>query len=263
MPDGAPAALRPDTLGPGQLFVSGASGATTITVTDGGNVVSYVSPNKPGSQYDHLGGPGGAPGTEGYVLCYAVGALGVNAFDLGAPVAGFAPPAYVATSPTTGTSTRLDTAGKVKLVQEFAFDGKNRALTITMTITNVSTVALGGVILRRQADLNIDNAGAQGWNGGRLNYFGRTTGSVTAWDDPVQPPAGLAANGMLLRDLSEKPARPPITEVTKNPLDNTCAPLVLPTPTPAPVNAGASLQWNIGVMAPGAVQQVVIRYDRY
>ena len=69
-------------------------------------------------------------------------------------------------------------------------------------------------------------------------------------------------HGIVLRDLSEKPARPPASIVTNLPADNTCAPAPIPTPVP-PANHGVSLLWNVGVLAAGASQQVVIRYDRY
>ena len=79
----------PMTLGFGTTFTSGASRGTTIKVTDGGNLISYLSPTAGGSSYEHLAGTSG-PGAEGYVVCYpnAAGFL-TNIWDLGASASGW------------------------------------------------------------------------------------------------------------------------------------------------------------------------------
>ncbi len=252
----------PKTLGVGTTFTSGASRGTTIKVTDGGNLISYLSPTAGGSTYEHLASTS-SPGAEGYVVCYpnSAGFL-TNIWDLGASASGWNPPAAPVVAGTMITTSRTDTAGFLLLNQIARFDGPNRAITITMQLTNTSTAPLLGVVVRRQADLNIDAAGSAGWNLGNLDQYAVTNDSAVVLNDPSAAPPARQADGIVMRSLSTTPnlnARK--AGITKIPADTTCAPSLMPTPGGG-LDVGATLMYRFTSIGVGATVTMVMRYDR-
>lgn len=230
---------------------------TKIVVSTGGNITSYVSPNIPTAQYEHIGV--GAVG-EGYVLCYS--GLSGSAFDLGQSQSGFAAPT------TTGNQVKRKTSdGRMLLTQTFTFTpGSNTGgttINIGMSVKNLTGAQINNVILRRQVDFDIDTGGPQGWAGFQSNHA-RTKAAVIAFHDPVEAPANREAHGIMLSN-SNGVSAVFTTLVTSNILDSSCS------PTPAPQSPdffvsrgdfGDSIAYDIGNLAAGATTTVAIRYQR-
>ena len=97
-----------------KTFQTTAGRGTRITISRGGNIIEYKSPNTGGAQYEHIGV---GAFSEGYVICYnpTVGNAS-KAFDTGDSQNGFNAPI-----PSGSTVTRTTTDGKVRLKQTFTF----------------------------------------------------------------------------------------------------------------------------------------------
>jgi hypothetical protein len=229
-----------------------------VSVSDHGNIVEFKSPNLPNSQYEHIGV--GAY-SEGYVLCYTDGGGTTdNVYDLGGSESGFGR-ATTSRAPVAVTRSTLD--GAMRLRQQFNFPPpEQKALEITMRVTNTSGSPLTNVILARQVDLDIDTGGAQGWSN-FVHYHGRTSEAVFAWNDVTEAPAGRTAHAMLLRGIKPLPVgvTPPRTKITTNILDPSCSPASL-APT---VNGdyGDRLEYSLGNFNPGTSKTVTVQYMRY
>ncbi|MEP6796688.1 MAG: hypothetical protein ABI890_01010 [Lapillicoccus sp.] len=230
---------------------------TKIVVSTGGNITSYLSPNIPTAQYEHIGV--GAVG-EGYVLCYS--GLSGSAFDLGQSQSGFAAPT------TSGTQVKRKTSdGRMQLTQSFTFSpGSNNGgttLNIGMSVKNLTGSTINNVILRRQVDFDIDTGGAQGWAGFQSNHA-RTKAAVIAFHDPSEAPANREAHGIMLSN-SNGVSAVFTTLVTANILDSACSPAPAPQSPEFFVSRGDfgdSISYDIGNLAPGATKTVGIRYQR-
>lgn len=226
---------------------------TTVGVSGNGNILAFASPNVPGQQYEHLGV---GAFSEGYVLCYA----GQNAYDVVNRASGFG-----SASISGFTVTRSTADNVLKLTQGFALSATPiDGLAITMDVKNISSAPVNNIILRRQADLDVDAGGAQGWSG-FFNRFARTSvDGVFAWNDYTDSsPLGREGHGLLLRAQSQTLPlnRLPVPKVTANILETSCNPDSLETPIYG--DFGASLQYNIGTMNPGQVYRFVLNYLRF
>lgn len=238
-----------------KTFSTTAGRGTKITVSTGGNIIGYMSPTKAGSQYEHIGV--GAL-SEGYIACYNA----VNAYDTGASGSGFGTPV-----PTAQDIKRTTTDGKLLLTQSFQFiAGSETApstFVVKMAVKNQGAQALTNVIVRRQVDFDIDTGGAQGW-AGFLSNHSRTKGTVMAWHDPTEAPAGLESHGISMGVLQTAGA-PWYTRVTSAILDSGCDPVA------APLDAnfvsrgdfGDTIGFPLGTLNPGATKTVAIRYMRF
>jgi hypothetical protein len=143
-------------------------------LSDRGNLVQLESP----AGVEHLAA--GAHG-EGYAVCSATGTHG---YDAGYAGLGFGPPAIDQpkgpdTLPLTITRTSLD--GAVEIRQTFARDVKEKDVTITMVVRNVSGATLSGVQVTRYFDGDIDASQGD-------DSYARTLDSAWGW----QVPAGNA-----------------------------------------------------------------------
>jgi hypothetical protein len=226
---------------------------TTVGLESEGNIIQYESP----SGYEHIGV---GAFSEGYIVCYSPPGLGeINANDVTpfGPGQGFGPPAFV---PGGNFVTRITLDGFVRLHQVFSFEPSTRALTITMKVQNLSAVTLGGVIVRRQVDFDIDTGGSLGW-AGFLNNHANSKDSVFAWNSPARAPSGLEAHQMELAHLlgpSDHSAK-----VTPGILDTDCNPPSIADSGPR-INEdrGDTLQYNIGSLPPGQATTIRVRYSR-
>jgi hypothetical protein len=145
-----------------------------VNVADAGNVLGYGGPVVAGADYEHINV--GAL-SEGYVLCYLNPKTGayVNAFDLGAAQSGFGPASPTNTEPDPQDPNalpgmqvvRATSDGLLTLKQSFRFDGEEKRMQVIMDVINYNAFPITGVILRRQADFDVDGGGADGWAGTR------------------------------------------------------------------------------------------------
>lgn len=238
-------APKPASAVPADTFFNGTDRGTQVQISNHGNIVSYESPS--GSEHIGVGIL-----SEGYVLCYA----GNNAFDVGSSESGFGAASISQPSPTKTIVTRNTSDGRLQLRQTFTFEGVEKALSIVMTIRNLTTSTVSGVTLRRQVDFDIDGSPSS-------NRFGRTSeDGVFAYRDASDFP-GTEVHGMLLQHQQKNStvARP-VAKVTNAILDTSCNPSSIATPA-GPGDFGATLQYNFGNVSGTASKLTTVRYLRF
>ena len=125
-------------------------GLPRVAISAHGNLVRFEGP----LGYDHIGV---GAFSEGYVLCYGPS----RAYDTGSSEAGFNAGTQSCSS-NTCTVTRNTTDQKMQLKQVITFDKGNRTVSFAMTLKNLTKGTITGVVLRRQADLDVDTGGASG-----------------------------------------------------------------------------------------------------
>lgn len=217
-----------------------------ITISDHGNIVSLVTSTGAG----HVS-------SEGYVLCYG----GTIAYDIKYYEVGFGPSTGASCSGNTCTLTRNTSDGLLQLRQVITKSpSEDRAINIEMTITNRAGFSIGGIVLRRQVDLDVDAHGTGG--GSTLNRFASSElDSVTAWNAPLDG-AGVGS-AILLRHLRAIPSS--ITyapKVTANYADTTCSPPNIAANGEVRGDYGASIQYNVGTLLAGRSVTAKIQYQR-
>jgi hypothetical protein len=164
----AAVATTSSTTTPKATFASG-SGANFlgVKVSDHGNLMSFESPQGQEQVFD---------GQEGYAICNSAGAA--FAHDTGSVEARFGPATF--SQPTAGafplTVTRKTTDGKIKLTQVWNKpDPVEKDVTVSMTVTNLTSSPLFGLVLARSGDFDVGNS---------ANDQGARTGdSAWQWDD--------------------------------------------------------------------------------
>ena len=225
-------------------------GTPILAISRNGNVVRYEGP----SGYEHLGI---GSFSEGYVLCYGTR----NAFDTGALETGFG--ASTATcSGSRCTITRNTTDGLLQLRQVITKNASSdRSFSVEMTVRNLTGGSVTGIILRRQADLDVDTGGALG-TAGFVNWFGSTErDSVTVWNPPNQ--SVREEHGVVLSRRAVNPASILATaKVTTNILDSSCSPTNIAAGGPIRGDFGASIQFNVGTLAGGRTALATVQYQR-
>lgn len=224
-------------------------GRPMVSVSLHGNIVRFEGP----TGYDHLGG--GTVG-EGYVLCYN----GRRAWDVGNSESGFG--STVANCSGNSCSfTRHTTDGLLRLTQVISKNEIERAVNVEMTVTRLGGNSLSGVVLRRQADFDVDAAGSLG-SGQYVSWFGASEReSVFAWN----PTNGTAneGHGITLRQIIRRPGTVPYqAKVTSQILDNSCSPGNLAANGPVQGDYGASLQYNVGTLSQGGSFYGRVQYQR-
>ena len=175
---------QPDNIGTNsisQFSCHNLGSGDTVCFSDHGNISKLSSP----AGFEHIAA--GYIG-EGYALCNSDG---INGYDAGQNENGFGAAAINQpngpnTLPLTITRDTID--GVFRLQQTFALDPKEKDLTITMKLTNLSRSSVTGVQLVRYFDGDID--------GDRLDdRYAQTTDSVWGWDD-------TNGHGLMLTALS-------------------------------------------------------------
>ena len=145
-------------------------GPPTVAISSHGNLVRFEGP----SGYDHLGV---GAFSEGYVLCYGPS----RAYDTGSSETGFAN-ATASCSGSTCTVTRKTSDNKMQLKQVIKFDKSLRQVNFDMSVTNLTSSSITNVVLRRQADFDVDTGGVLG-TGDFQNWFGASEfDTVFAWN---------------------------------------------------------------------------------
>ncbi len=225
-------------------------GTPKLAVSRSGNVVRYEGP----TGYEHLGI---GSFSEGYVLCYGA----KNAFDTGASQTGFGTPT-ASCSGSKCTITRNTSDGLLQLKQVITKNASSdRSFGVAMTVKNLTGGNITGVILRRQADLDVDTGGALG-TAGFVNWFGSTErDSVTAWNPPNQSPR--EEHGVVLSRRALSPASiVALAKVTSNILDSSCNPTNIAAGGPVRGDYGATIQFNIGTLNGGKSASAAVQYQR-
>ena len=240
---------------PWKTFSTTVGRGTKVVVSTGGNITGYASPNSGSAVYEHIGV--GAIG-EGYVLCYDGSSA---AYDLGQSASGGAAPTTTSSNVTRNT---LD--GRASLQQTFSLTpggiSSATSFLVSMTVTNRTGSPMTNVVLRRQVDFDIDTGGGAGWAGFISNHS-RTRGTVAAFHDPVEAPAGKESHGIMM--MLQSPGGTWETRVTNAILDPSC------DPTPAPLAAnfvsrgdfGDTMIFRLGTIPAFGSKTSVLRYMRY
>lgn len=224
-------------------------GRPRVWLSSHGNLLRFEGP----TGYDHVG-IGNL--SEGYVLCYGAN----RAWDTGESESGFGP-AVANCSGNTCTVTRNTSDGWYRLRQVISKVDIERSLSIEMTLTRIGGPAQGGVVLRRQVDLDVDTGGSLG-SGNFENWFAASEReSVYAWNA-----ANNTANeghAVLMRQIIRRPSSVPyFAKVTSAILDNSCNPPNLAVNGPVRGDYGATIQYNVGSLAQGASFVGRVQYQR-
>jgi hypothetical protein len=277
---------------PTPMFYSGWNDGIHVTLTPRGNITHFVSPvfDPPDGGYDHIGG---ASSSEGYVLSYFRSAEDeqdptnlVLAYDLGDGGQNFGAAACDCTvglcTITRNTVDPVTHKIVLRLTQKIIFDadatdGPFKRLRVRMEVKNVSSPAVTAhaVVLRRQVDFNIDSGGTKVWANPFVNNHA-TTGrdGVIAWNfasGDFGPPPGYDAHGLMLRSINrgavaEEDLTNPVpvsAKVTQDPRDTDRSPQNLASSGYVFGDAGATLEYEIGTLAPGQTKTVVVEYARF
>lgn len=221
------------------------AGAPRVAISTHGNLLRFEGP----TGYDHIGV---GEFSEGYVLCYGA----VNAYDTGSAKSGFGPSST--SCGTTCTVTRNTSDGKLQLKQVISRSTSLRSATFEMTLSNLTGGPITGVILRRQADLDVDTGGAKGTNNFN-NWFGASErDSVFGWN-PIN--ASATAEGHAISLVAVEPTRA-FAKVTSSILDSSCNPANIAAAGPVQGDHGVTLQYNIGTLPAGGTVKNTVKYLR-
>ena len=220
-------------------------GPPRVAISAHGNLVRFEGP----TGYDHIGV---GAFSEGYVLCYGSS----RAYDTGASESGFGASTASCTT-STCTVTRNTSDNKLQLKQVINFNKGIRTVSFAMTLKNLTGGNLTGVILRRQADTDVDTGGASG-TGDFDNWFGASEfDSVFAWN-----PANASASDGHAVVLAAKTPKQGIAKVTSSILDDSCNPTNIAANGPVFGDHGITIQHNFGTMAGGSSRAVTVNYTR-
>lgn len=225
-------------------------GVPKLAISREGNLVRMEGP----TGFEHIGN---GAFSEGYVLCYGA----VVAYDLAQDTFGFAP-ATATCSGRTCTVVRNTADGKMQLKQVITKTADpDRSLNVEMTITNKSGGSLSNVVLRRQADFDVDTGGPLG-TGSFINWFGSSErDSAFAWNAPADHAS--EDHAIVLRYYNKLPdAAKRFAKVTADILDNTCSPANIAAYGPVQGDYGVTLQYTVGTLGAGQAAALSAQYQR-
>lgn len=225
-------------------------GVPKLAISREGNLVRMEGP----TGFEHIGN---GAFSEGYVLCYGT----VVAYDLAQDTFGFAP-AVATCSGRTCTIVRNTADGKIQLKQVITKTADpDRSLNVEMTITNKSGASLGNVVLRRQADFDVDTGGSLGTRS-FINWFGSSErDSAFAWNASADHAS--EDHAIVLRYYNKLPdAARRFAKVTSDILDNTCNPANIAANGPVQGDYGVTLQYSVGTLAVGQAVGLSAQYQR-
>lgn len=221
-------------------------GFPRVVISDHGNLLRFEGP----TGYDHIGV---GSFSEGYVLCYGSS----SAYDTGSAESGFGP-ATASCSGSSCTVTRNTIDGILQLKQVITANNADRSASIAMTVRNLTGSNVANVVLRRQADLDVDTGGSLGTNDFN-NWFGSSErDSVFAWN-PADASATAEGHAVV---LSARKPRQAFAKVTAAILDSTCNPTNIAAAGPVQGDYGVTLQHNLGNLGGGSSRSVTVKYTR-
>jgi hypothetical protein len=158
------------------------AGKPIVSISQHGNLTRFEGP----TGYDHIGV---GAFSEGYILCYGSS----RAYDTGSEEEGFLAGTFSCNSAKTScTVTRKTSDGRLELRQVIKKNATDRSTTIAMRLRNLTGSSISGVVLRRQADPDVDTGGSLG-TGDFTNWFGSSErDSAFAWNPPDKSGEGHA-----------------------------------------------------------------------
>jgi hypothetical protein len=226
------------------------AGNPIVALSNHGNLVRFEGP----TGFDHIGV---GAFSEGYVLCYGAS----RAWDTGSSESGFAAATFSCnTAKTSCTVTRNTADGKLSLKQVITRNSTDRSVSFNMTVTNRTGASISGVILRRQADPDVDTGGPSG-TGDFTNWFGSTTfDSAWGWNAPnkISPPRGTHA--VIISSVGRGPTA---AKVTSDILDSTCSPTNIAADGPVEGDYGVTLEYQLGsIPGGGKKDKIIAKYTR-
>jgi hypothetical protein len=233
-------------------FASG-SGANFlgVKVSNHGNLLSFESPA--GQEAVFL-----SEGNEGYMVCSGADNPRANGRDTGGEELGFSAPTFAqpngaGTFPLTVTRNTTDGGFQLKQVWNKP-DAVEKDLTITMTLKNVSSATIQGILLQRTGEFDVGSTGTD---------RGAAAGdSVWQWDDrngPDSPPVGL-----MLTALTFATNHGGDIVTSSEWFDHArlqCGASPTPTPT-ATGDFGMRLAYSLGSLSAGQSKTVKFEYGR-
>lgn len=239
-----------------QITISCSGGVATMGVNSDGNVIQFESP--PG--YEHIGV---GAFSEGYTVHYTIDLpfapipRAAYDVDLGAGT-GWNPPIGFGTF-----VVRYTTDMAVSLMQNFKADCVNRSLTVLNTITNtgILPVQLTGVCFARQADLDTDTGGSNGW-ADFINNHAASDDSSFAWNDKGDPrkPEGLDSHSMSTSKVAGH--SPSVAKVTPGILDTDCPGGDVAAEGPDRGDFGNRIETTKNTLAPFESITLEVKYQR-
>lgn len=223
-------------------------GAPNIMVSTHGNILVFqTSPGAGGASHIF---------SEGYILCYG----GTQAYDRASGEVGFRPPTTASCSGNTCTIVRNTIDNIFQLRQVITKNSsEERSINIEMTLRNLLGGPIGGIVLRRYADFDVDAYGSG--TGSTLNWWGASEfDSVYAWN------AGTNHSGpdsaMLMRHLKRTPNTIPYGGKVTVWSDNACSPFNLASGNWVQGDYAATIQYNIGTLGGGQSAVMKVQYQR-
>lgn len=221
------------------------AGLPMVGITNHGNIVTFEAP--PGFEHIGIGAVG-----EGYVLCYG----SVNAYDVGGSESGFGT-SSASCKGSSCTITRKTSDGKLEFKQAISTGNADRSARFVMTIKNLTKSSIPGLVVRRQADLDVDTGGSKG-TGDFTNDFGASEREmVVAWN-------AINASGSQGNSVSLTPEglTPTFAKVTDSILESSCSPTNIAANGPVRGDYGGTLEWRLGSLPGGASKTITAVYRR-
>lgn len=223
-----------------------------VCISRHGNLVQFESPA--GSEHIRVNTIG-----EGYSVCGDIGGVTKFGHDAGFNESGFGSPTI--TQPNGAntfplTITRKTTDEKFQLIQKFSRDTKEKDVTITMTLKNISASPISTVKLTRYFDGDIDNDTDD-------DRYARTGSSVWGYED-VQAPFG-EGHGLMLTPLTFSTLHSAVVRTFSawsSTLDSCGDVIVEPTPTDFG-NFVGEVSYFLGTMNADQSKTVKFIYRRF
>jgi hypothetical protein len=133
-----------------------------------------------------------------------------------------------------------------------------------MTVRNNTASPVPGVVLRRQADFDVDTGGTDGWAGFSNWHAATSLTTAFAWNDPSDAPPGKDAHAMYLKFVTS----PTVTTnhrafVTTDILDHTCGADTRIAALPKKGDFGDTQLLDIGLIPAGASRNATVEYARF
>jgi hypothetical protein len=249
----AAVAIQSSTTAPKASFASGSGfNFLGVKVSDHGNLISFESP---------VGRQAVFGGREGYAVCSGGGGT-VHGHDTGDVEGGFAAPTF--SQPTAGafplTVTRRTTDGKFQLTQVWAKpDPVEKDVTVTMTLKNISSATVTGVLLSRSGDFDIGNSSTSSTDRGAA-----TDDSVWLWDDiSTGEPGGLMLTALTFG--TSRSARVEVAGVWGDPVSGSRTKCLFPsetTPTDPAGDFAMRMTYELGTFNAGQSKTAKYVYGR-
>jgi hypothetical protein len=224
-----------------------------VKVSDHGNLTSFESPAGQEQVF---------AGNEGYAVCSG-GGLTVHGHDTGSVVGGFAAPTFSQPNGAGAfplTVTRRTTDGKFQLTQVWAKpDTVEKDVTFAMTLKNISSATVTGVLLSRSGDFDIGNSTNSSTDRGAA-----TDDSVWLWDDiSTGDPGGLMLTALTFG--TSRSARVEVAGVWGDPVSGSRTKCLFPsetTPTNPAGDFAMRMTYELGTFNAGQSKTVKYLYGR-